>query len=188
MFGPRLLSNVEVAARDVRVELTLPPSFALYTFHGEQHSTHPSEVEPQHLAPNDAMIFHQVLRTCAPDAVDPSWRVRAVARYEDPMTREPLESSFEASVARLLDSNAALLLKGDAVVAYAEALASGHDTCSQGGPLIVRGSDAERRMLRALAALEEQIALGDNAVGQSIAHLLTHWPQEFVYIQSGDKK
>ena len=49
MFGERFLSNVELAARDVRVELTLPPTFEMLRFHGEQHSGTPRDVEPQHL-------------------------------------------------------------------------------------------------------------------------------------------
>src|SRR5262245_28890486 len=60
MFGARLLSNLEIAARNVQVKVTLPPTFKIAEFHGEQISANPEEVEPQHLAMGDAMIFHQV--------------------------------------------------------------------------------------------------------------------------------
>ena len=70
MFGPRFLANMAVAALDVRVNLVLPPRWGLVTFHGEQVSSVASEVKPQNLAPNDQMIFSQVIETCAGDEVD----------------------------------------------------------------------------------------------------------------------
>ena len=43
----------------------------MHKFYGEEYSENPEEVEPQHLAPNDSMIYHQVIASCDPDAVSP---------------------------------------------------------------------------------------------------------------------
>lgn len=122
MFGERFLSNVEVAARDVQVELTLPPSFDMVKFDGEQISTNPEEVEPQHLAPNDAMIFHQTVASCDQSAVTMNSPVRVAATFDDPITREEKVDELDTTLGALLEGDNTLLLKGDAVVAYADAL------------------------------------------------------------------
>ncbi len=122
MFGERFISNMEVAARDVQVKLTMPPSFRMAEFHGEEYSEDPDEVEPQHLAPNDAMIFHQVVESCDPNTVDLASVIKVEATFEDPFTRESKTDTFEATLEELLNARSALLRKGDAIVAYAEAL------------------------------------------------------------------
>ena len=122
MFGPRLLSNLEVAARAVQVKVTLPPTFFVEEFHGEQISTNPDEVKPQHLAMGDAMIFHQVIQSCDPAAAPNDAKLTVEATYEDPVTRAPKVATFTATLGDLLASDTALLRKGDAVVAFAEAL------------------------------------------------------------------
>jgi len=124
MFGDRFLSNVEIAAKDVRVELTLPPSFEMVEFHGEEVSENPDEVEPQHLAPNDSMIYHQVVGSCDPTVVNLDDEVHVEAEFYEPLTLEPLTATFDTTLGDLFSAGNALLLKGDAVVAYAEALKS----------------------------------------------------------------
>jgi Ca-activated chloride channel homolog len=127
MFGERFLTNIEVAARDVRVELDLPPTFAMVEFHGEEYSTNPEEVEPQHLAPNDAMIYHQIVGSCDATAYDDTTPITVTADYYHPFTLSPLTATFDTTIGELLGDDAALLLKGDAVVAYAEALKAVRD-------------------------------------------------------------
>ena len=122
MWGERFVSNVEVAARDVQVRLTLPPTFQMIAFYGEEYSTDPAEVEPQHLASNDAMVFHQVVESCAPDALDTSAPLSVAVTWQDPVTYELRHTSLQTSIADLLAADGTMLLKGDAVVAYAEAL------------------------------------------------------------------
>lgn len=122
MFGPRLLSNVEIAARDVQVQVTLPPTMAIEAFHGEQMSAVPTQVKPQHLAMNDAMIFHQVLRSCDPASLNPQAALSVHVAFEDPITRQVKTADYAVTVQDLLAGDNALLRKGDAVVAFAEAL------------------------------------------------------------------
>lgn len=130
MFGPRLLQNLEVAARSVQVKVTLPPTFSVEEFHGEQISENPEEVEPQHLAMGDAMVFHQVLKSCDPTSVPKDAKLTVEATYEDPITRAPKVATFTATLGELLAGDTALLRKGDAVVAYAEALKKVQDAPS----------------------------------------------------------
>jgi Ca-activated chloride channel family protein len=122
MFGERFISNVEVAARDVRLELSLPPTFEMTSFHGEEYSTDADDVEPQHLAPGDAMIYHQTIGSCDPAAVAPGALVTITAGYAHPFTLAPQSATFESSWGDLLEAGAGPLAKGNAVVAYAEAL------------------------------------------------------------------
>ena len=57
---------MEVAARAVQVEVTLPWYFQMKKFYGEEWSEDPEEVEPQHLAPGDATLILQTLKACSP--------------------------------------------------------------------------------------------------------------------------
>ena len=79
--------NVEdVAGRDVQIRLDLPPDFRVVRFSGEEMSHVQSEVEPQHIAPNDAMVFHQEIETCAPDLVDDETEIlvlKGIVRPQD---------------------------------------------------------------------------------------------------------
>jgi len=121
-FGDGFISTMGVAARDVQVQLDLPPGFEVVSTSAEELSTDASEVEPQHLAPNDAMVFHQRIRTCAPELFDPSATVTVTVRYLDALTFDAREVVSEATFEQLLAADPTPLLKGAAVFAYAESL------------------------------------------------------------------
>ena len=120
MFGERFLQSLEIAAMNVQVQLTLPPVLRMEVFYGEEISTSPKEVEPQHLGQNDAMIYQQTLRACG--ELTPEDVIRVVASWVDPATREPRSDTFEAPATALLEAAGAQLTKGYAVVQYAETL------------------------------------------------------------------
>ena len=124
MFGDadRFLSNIAVAARDVQMEITLPPYFQIKEFSGEEFSEDPAEVDPQHLSPNDAMNFHQVIGACDASAIDTDDEFTAKVTYTDPLTGEELTDSATVTISGALAGNAAQLYKADVVVAYAQAL------------------------------------------------------------------
>jgi Ca-activated chloride channel family protein len=122
VFGERFLENIEVAARDVRVELALPPTFEMVLFHGEEWSTNPDDVEPQHLAPGDAMIYHQVLGSCDASVLQYDSPVTVTAHWQHRFTHEPMQTVLETTLGALLDGDTALLRKGDAITAFADAL------------------------------------------------------------------
>ncbi len=173
MFNERFLSNIEVAARDVQVELTLPPSFVMEMFHGEEYSEDPEEVEPQHLAPNDAMIFHQVLRSCDPSVLTDESPITVVATYQHPFTRTPRSDRFETTLGELLGAESPLLLKGNAIVAYAEALEATR-FMEYGDPealVIIDGAIAEVEAARAVFPDDPDLA--------EIAELLELYREQF---------
>jgi Ca-activated chloride channel family protein len=140
IFGDRFVSTLDIAVMDVRVELTLPTWLRIEEFHGEEISTDPAEVEPQHLAPNDAMIYHQLVKACEEPPLDDV--ITAIARYTDRYSRVRQSDGTTVTIADLLASQAdPQLVKGTAIVAYAEGLkeiseymdardhASARDTC-----------------------------------------------------------
>lgn len=171
VFKDGFLRHLEVAARDVQVEVTLPPTFGIQTFYGEEYSENPDEVEPQHLAANDAMVFHQIIASCDPSALTGNEVVKVVATWKDPITKAEKKDSYEASFASLLAGDTTMLRKGDAVVAYAEALA---DT------RFLEGAEALARIDEAIAAVEKglQSVVGDVDL-QELQALLTSYKDVF---------
>ena len=131
IFGDQFVSTFSVAVRDVQVRLDLPPGFEVVKFSGEEISTDPAEVEPQHLAPDDTMVFHQRIATCAPELVLDETPITVTARFEDPLTGEEQEVQVTATFAELLAGDQAQLRKGAAVFGYAEALKAWKDATTQ---------------------------------------------------------
>ncbi len=122
MFGQRFTEVMEVAARAVQVELTLPWYFQMHRFYGEEYSENPDEIDPQHLAPGDAMIFSQVLRACDPLIVDENDTITVRATWTEPLTYVNREKEITMTVGELLAGSNTQLFKGRAIVAFAEAL------------------------------------------------------------------
>lgn len=122
LFSKALLRHLEVAARNVQVQVTLPPTFGIQQFYGEQVSTVKEEVDPQHLAANDAMIFHQTITSCDPKALTGNEQIKVVATWQDPQTGAAKSDTWSASFKELLSGPHALLDKGAAVVAVTDAL------------------------------------------------------------------
>jgi len=156
MLGGRFLSTVEIAVRDVQVRLTLPPTFSMEEFHGEEVSEIAEEVEPQHLAPNDAMIYHQTVESCAPELLDGSELIRVAAITHDPFTREATTWAIESTIDELIAADNALLLKGDAIVAYAQALDEARN---------VSGDERQALVDGALDAVEAALAVNEGDRG-----------------------
>ena len=121
-FGTHFLRNVEVAARDVQMQLTLPWYFGIKEFHGEEYSANPAEVEPQHLAPNDAMSYHQTIQACEPREIRAGDTIQARATYKHPITREEMVSEVTVTLADVVEADATQLYKADVIVAFAQAL------------------------------------------------------------------
>ena len=124
IFGDddRFLSVMEVAARAVGVEMVMPAGYVMEEFHGEEYSEDPTEVQPQHLAPNDAMLFHQILTDCTPEAHDGTEEFQFTVMWEDPVTQAPQVDTVSLSVNQMLAAADTQLLKSDVVVAYAMGL------------------------------------------------------------------
>ena len=123
MLGQRYLQVVDVAARSVRLEVNLPHYLVLEKFFGEVASTDASKVRPQHLGPNDAMLFFQVLRACDPALLHGDDRIRMRATWEVPFTRAKREAVIDTTL-NALAGNDDDLTKAAAIAGYAEALVS----------------------------------------------------------------
>ena len=122
IFGDRFLEVLDVAARDVAVRLDLPPGFEITRFSGEEYSSDPEEVEPQHLAPNDAMVFQKHLATCAPELLEADPEVTIEVTWKDAVSFEEQTVSRTMPWSELLGTDQALLWKGEAVFSYVLAL------------------------------------------------------------------
>ncbi len=122
MFDDQFLSTMAIAARDVQVELTMPPGFEIVKFSGEEFSANPEEIEPQHIAPNDAIVFYQQVETCAPELVADDAPISVKLTWQDVWTFEPRETTTNWTFAELFGADPTLMLKGAAVLAYAEGL------------------------------------------------------------------
>lgn len=122
-FHHQFVNTFEVAARDVRLKLDLPEGFAIERFSGEEASTDPSEVEPQHLAPDDAMAFHLTLTHCDTLTLDDPAPVTATVRWTDPDTFEERTTTATWTVGELLGrADDADLLEGGAAFWTAKAI------------------------------------------------------------------
>jgi Ca-activated chloride channel family protein len=128
VLGKRFDEVMDVAARGVQVELTMPWYFQMHEFYGEEFSENPEEIEPQHLAPGDAMVLSQVLKACDASKIVGSDAVRIRASWTEPLTYVPREVVVETTVQALLSAGTPHLPKAKAIVAYAEALKVGDPT------------------------------------------------------------
>ncbi|MDI1445709.1 VWA domain-containing protein [Polyangium sp. 6x1] len=122
MFVDRFDETMEIAARGVQVELTMPWYFQMHKFYGEEYSENPEEIEPQHLAPSDAMIFNQVLKACDPAKIVATDTITVRARWKTPLTYLDQETEVTTTVGDLLAAQKSGLPKAKAIVAFAEAL------------------------------------------------------------------
>lgn len=155
MFGDRFVNTLMIAARDIQVRLDMPPGFSIVRFSGEEYSADPSEVEPQHIAPNDAMVFHQQLQTCAPELVTPEATMTVTASYLDALTFEPHEVSITRTFDELFKDNSPRLNKGAAMLAYTDALTA----------LRIGDPNAPALVAAAIAAVEDaKLLLPDDPV------------------------
>ena len=151
VFRDDFISTMDVAARDVQIRLDLPPGFEIVRTSAEELSADAGEVEPQHLAPNDAMVFHQQIRTCAPELVTDDDTLAVTVSYYDARTFEAHELRHEVSFGELLAADPARLLKGAAIFTYAESLKAYKTSDYDGRDAIM--TDAFEALQRAEQAL-----------------------------------
>ena len=129
MFADRFIENVELAAMNVQLELTLPVTMDVIKHHVEEISEDPGEVEPQHLAPNDAMVFNLTVESCEPGYINDNMEFTATATFFDPFYMvDDISMRFEKrvsvtkSIKELKRESIKQLEKGRAIVTYASAI------------------------------------------------------------------
>ncbi len=155
ILADRFDEVMEVSARAVRLELTVPWYFQMQKFYGEEYSENPAEVKPQHLAPGDTMVLLQTLKACDPTLLVGSDPVSIEASWNTPITHEPNSVTLETTVAELLGSPTLFMPKGKAIAAYADALRSGlsadlHAAHARVQAANVGGSDADLQEIEQL--------------------------------------
>ena len=163
VFNTNFVNTFGVAARNVEIELELPGGFEVVRFSGEEISTDPEEVDPQHLAPNDSMVLLQTIQTCAPDEVSADSEITMTVRYQDARTFERRRVSQTMRFGDLLDGDIGQLRKGQAIFAYAEALKATRR--SSGGPASAAAvSEARIKLARAVDDLPGDADLAEIGV------------------------
>jgi Ca-activated chloride channel homolog len=125
MFVDRFDETMDVAARAVQVRLDLPWYLTVTRFYGERMSTNPKLVEPQHLAPNDAMVFDQLLHPCSDSALSLDDPVAVTVNLATPTDHQSRSQSLNATIGEHLEGTANHMPKSAAIIAYAEALKAG---------------------------------------------------------------
>ena len=126
--GERFLSTLDLAAKNVQLELTLPEGVVIDQFSGEEISESPDEVRPQNLAPNDSMLYHFDLVDCMEEAS--GRQVGMQVTWIEPLTGEPQSTSLTVDWSELLVGDTDAVLKADAIVRYAR-IAGGEALSSQ---------------------------------------------------------
>jgi Ca-activated chloride channel homolog len=116
----RFVATFDVAVKDVRLKLVLPPGWKVKEFHGEQMSSVASEVVPQYLSPNDQMLYSLVVATNTRGAALDTSRFELEAEYR-PLGAPAKRLALARTAKEMLGSRHGLA-KGDAVVRYAETL------------------------------------------------------------------
>ncbi|GEM_PF-873244 len=144
MLGDRFLQVVDLAARAVRLEMTLPWYVAVTKHCSEQSSIDPIEVRPRQLGPNDAMPFFQILHACDASLLRGDDHDRLRATREEPLARRVREAVLDARLDDLAGDDARFA-QAAAVAGHAEALVQAH---------ILTGQEREGVLTKALAAVE----------------------------------
>ena len=168
MFADRFFQSLQLAARDVQVELILPGVFRMEVFFGEEYSTNPAEVEPQHLAPNDAMVFHQLLRASFADKVYAEDRITVNVTYSVSVGGGRLTASTSDALQDLIYKDSPQMRKADSIVIYAQALMRISSLTDEG-----EMEEAHDQCTSALSIIETSAAVLDDDELRDIADILT---------------
>ena len=125
MFVDRFAETFDIAARSVQMQLTMPWYFTMKKFYGEAYSSNAAAIEPQHLAPSDAMIFEEVIGACDASQIHGSDTISVHATWTEPVTYVPRTTDFSITIDQMLAAAGPGITKGKAIVGYAEALKTG---------------------------------------------------------------
>ena len=163
VFGARFTEVMDVAARDVRLELHLPEYLRIRETTAEEWGTDPEAIEPQQLAPGDSMSFYEVLTSACSGALPLEAGLDAKVTWVDPDTGKEKSATFSAALVDLKPG--AALAKASAVSAWARALSTAD------GVRLVAARDA------AQAALGEHGEDPDLQEIVDLAQAHPRWPQ-----------
>ncbi|MCP4601767.1 MAG: VWA domain-containing protein [Proteobacteria bacterium] len=181
MFAERFLATMEVVALDVEVEMTLPPYFDMEDYMGEEYSEDANKVEPQHLAPNDAMIYQQILRTSRPEEVFADYTIDLKVTYTDALSGKKGKIRTASKLQEMVDSPCYELRKGDAIVIYAQTLGKMYNLLGEG-----EEKEALNACREALVEVRRSAVVLNDKDLKEIAGLLETYCQEAETWYDGD--
>lgn len=122
-FGAeRFASMFDVAAEDVRIEVTFPPGFGIVRTRRPDVVADSEVWLPQDLAPGASIVMHEVIASCAPEGVGDWSFVVIMVRWSDPDTGEEHVRTVTTTFEDLLGQDQRFLRKASAVRTYAAAL------------------------------------------------------------------
>lgn len=127
LFKTRFEEIMMVAARNVQVEIDLPSYLEIEKFYGEKYSADPAQIDPQNLAPNDSMVFNEILVLKEPTLACGQDTITVKVTWETPITHEPKENSVAPiTLFDLMSTETSpQMARGNAIITYAEALKKG---------------------------------------------------------------
>lgn len=121
ILADRFDETMDIAARSVQVELTLPWYFNVEGTSTEGKVTS-TKLEAQNLAPSDAMVFFLKTTACDPEVYNAQDPVGIRVMWKDGRTYESRLTGFSKPLHELVGQQSPTMAKGRAIVAYAEAL------------------------------------------------------------------
>ncbi|MCK6530586.1 VWA domain-containing protein [Myxococcota bacterium] len=115
--GDRLVNLVSVAGRDVGLNFRLPAHWLLEEATGKVAGG-PGMVYSQHLAPNDAMVYHHVVRDCVLDEADGTEPFGVAVHWVDPLDGVLRSAEIETTAAEMLLNDGWRLDKAQASISF----------------------------------------------------------------------
>lgn len=132
VFTDRFDEVMNVAARNVEIQVDLPEYMEIDDFYGEKYSVDSDEVKPQTLAPGDSMVLNQTLYVGAGASACGLDTIAVTVTWEDPVTHDVRTiGPVTKTLSDLLVPASEQAIKAGAVIAYAEALKSGDKAALQ---------------------------------------------------------
>jgi Ca-activated chloride channel homolog len=117
--GDAFLAALDLSAREVELELTLPEGLVIDEFAGEQISENQDDVWPQHLAPNSQMLYSFQLVDCAEEEELDDRQIGLRVQWLEPFTGGVQETELSVRLSELISGPTNHVLKADAIVRYA---------------------------------------------------------------------
>ncbi len=159
----RFDETMDVAARSVHVELTLPWYFNVVEGKSTEGAVTSSMLEAQNLAPNDAMVFVLKTTACDPSVYNTQDRVGIRVLWKNARTYESRLTEFSEPIHKIVGQNSPKMAKGRAIVAYAEAL-KGCGFDNYGDPICKNETERKAMTKKKLVAAHDLATLAKNGM------------------------
>jgi len=121
-LGERFLGHMFVAARDLKVEVTLPPGFRRRLPEEFTYGIMPIDSPGQPLRQNESLVYYERLASCTPGSIADESPLSVKVHYRDASSFEEKDFVVHTTFGELLSKGVTHLHKGAAIVRYSEAL------------------------------------------------------------------